>query len=93
MDYSDVIRFYSDPNNDYTKDELYEAYLDRTVRFLEELISANTYEERIIASLGEEAASELIEKIAAETVTITEPVTDRAERIEALLRYCKDKFG
>ena len=37
--------------------------------------------------------TELIEKIAAETVTITEPVTDRAERIEALLRYCKDKFG
>ena len=71
MDYSDVIRYFLDPANGYSKEELYEAYLDVTVRFLEELISAGTYESQIIACFGEEGGSEIIEKVAGQTLTLT----------------------
>ena len=98
MDYSDVIRYFLDPANDYSKDDLYEAYLDMTVRFLEELISAGTYEEWIIANCGEEAGEQLIEQVATNVPPIPEeagsvPLKDKEERIEALLRYYKDNFG
>ncbi|MBO4407667.1 MAG: hypothetical protein J5786_00160 [Clostridiales bacterium] len=97
MDYSDVIRYFLDPANGYSKEELYEAYLDVTVRFLEELISAGTYESQIIACFGEEGGSEIIEKVAAKTPPIPEevesgPITDKAEKIKAMLRYYKNNF-
>lgn len=98
MDYSDVIRYFLDPANNYSKDDLYEAYLDMTVRFLEELISANTYEDWIIANCGEETGNLLIEQVATNVPPIpgevgSGPVSDKEDRIEALLSYIKNNFG
>lgn len=98
MDYSDVIRYFLDPANKYSKDDLYEAYLDMTVRFLEELISAKTYEDWIIANCGEETGNRLIEQVATAVPPIPEevefgPITNKEERIEALLSYIKDNFS
>ena len=86
------------PDN-YTKDQLYDAFLEVTERYLDEMVSTLNYERNIIAKLGKEKGEEEIERIAAsnpalndlEQTNVIEP--DRAEAIRNLIDFIACEFG
>lgn len=53
----------NNPDN-YTKYELYEAFLDMTERYLNEMVSSMNLESALTEGLGKESANALIEQIA-----------------------------
>ena len=60
----------------YSKEELYDLFLEMTERYLSELLSTMNYEKAIIDSLGEEKGNEVIEKVATSNPDIND--LDRA---------------
>lgn len=48
----------------YSKEDLYDLFLEMTERYLNELLSTMNYEKAIIDSLGEEKGNEVIEEVA-----------------------------
>lgn len=48
----------------YSKEDLYDLFLEMTERYLNELLSTMNYEKAIIESLGEEKGNEVIEEVA-----------------------------
>ncbi len=48
----------------YSKEDLYDLFLEMTERYLSELLSTMNYEKAIIESLGEEKGNNVIEKVA-----------------------------
>lgn len=82
-----------------SKGDLYDAFLEVTERYLNEMISILNLENAIITELGEERGSELIERIAT-----SNPYSDdfdsngfeektREEKIKNRLAYIDGKFG
>ena len=83
----------------YTKDQLYDAFLEVTERYLDEMVSTLNYERDIIAKLGKEKGEEEIERIAEsnpalndlEQTNAIEP--DRTEAIRNLIDFIACEFG
>lgn len=80
------------------KGELYDAFLEVTVRYLNEMISTLSLEQAIIKELGEEKGNELIERVATSNPSMqnldasTTDVDDYREKIENLLSYIDCEF-
>ena len=70
-----------DNPDSYTREELHDAFLEITERYLNELISTLNYEQAIISSLGEEEGNKIIEKAA-----------DKKETIKNLLDFIESKY-
>ena len=83
----------------YTKEELYDAFLEITERYLNEMINTRAFEKKIIEEFGEEGGNHLIEKIAtsdpitAELDMINSTETDKREVIRNLLTHVEFDFG
>ena len=92
---SKMVRF---PDN-FTKDEFYEAFLEMTERYLNELISNLNCENEIINQLGEEQGSALIEAIATNNPALDELYEENAEAediqdvIKNLIDFAEGEFG
>ena len=85
------------PSN-YTKDQLYDAFLEVTERYLDEMISTLNYEKAIIAKLGKEKGESEIERIAASNPAIndlemTNANEDRRTVIYNLLVFTECEYG
>ena len=82
----------NNPDN-YTKDELYEAFLDMTERYLNEMVSSINLENALTEGLGKESANELIEQIATSNPCINDldetnaQLPDQKEIIQNLFDY------
>ena len=63
MDKDILLDMIANPDN-YSKDEFYDAFVEITEQYLDELISNMNYEKDIIEILGEEKGNQEIEKIA-----------------------------
>ena len=63
-DFRQGLRNIMDESKTISKGRLYDAFLEVTERYLNELISVLNIENAIITELGEESGSELIERIA-----------------------------
>ena len=80
------------------KGELYDAFLEVTIRYLNEMISTLSLEQAIIKELGEERGNELIERVATSNPsmqnldTSTTDADDYREKIENLLSYIDCEF-
>lgn len=83
----------------YTKEEVYDAFLEVTERYLNEMINTMAFEKKIIEEFGEEGGNHLIEKIAtSDPVTeeldmINAVETDKREVIQNLLTHVEFDFG
>ena len=82
----------NNPDN-YTKDELYEAFLDMTERYLNEMVSSMNLENALTEGLGKESADELIKQIATSNPCINDldetnaQLLDQKEVIHNLFCY------
>ena len=82
----------------YTREELHDAFLEITERYLNELISTLNYEKAIISSLGEEEGGKLIEKAATsdpafnELSMINAQAEDKKEIIKNLLDFTESQY-
>ncbi len=63
-DFKKGLRNIMDESKTIPKGKLYDAFLEVTVRYLNEMISTLSLEQAIIKELGEERGNELIEKVA-----------------------------
>ena len=87
-----------DNPDSYTREEFYDAFLEITERYLNELIATINFENAIIASLGEEEGNKLIEKAATldpafnELSMINAQTTDKKEIIKNLLDFTESKY-
>ena len=83
----------------YTKEQLYDAFLEVTERYLDEMVSTLNYERNIIAKLGKEKGEEEIERIVASNPVIadlemenaSEP--DKREVIKNLVAFTECEYG
>ena len=88
----------NNPDN-YTKDELYEAFLDMTERYLNEMVSSMNLENALTEGMGKESADALIEQIATTNPCINDldetnaQVLDQKEVIQNLLDYVGFDLG
>ncbi len=87
-----------DESKTIPKGKLYDAFLEVTVRYLNEMISALSLERAIINELGEERGSELIERVATSNPSVQNLDTSNSdadeyrEKIENLLSYIDCEF-
>ncbi|SDY33961.1 hypothetical protein SAMN02910264_01998 [Ruminococcaceae bacterium YAD3003] len=72
IDFRKTIEFFADPENDYSKRELYEAFVSVTRLYLDELISARNFENLFISRYGEEDANGFFEDVALCSETVQE---------------------
>ena len=83
----------------YTKDQLYDAFLEITERCLEDMVSTLCYENYIIKQYGEEKGNKIIEKIAASNPAVVEleqtnaAEADKREVIKNLLVFTECELG
>jgi len=88
----------NNPDN-YSKEELYEAFLDMTERYLNEMVSSMNLENALTEGLGKESADELIEQIATTNPCINDldetnaQITDQKEVIQNLFDYVAFDLG
>lgn len=82
----------------YSKNDLYDLFLEMTEKYLNELISTLNYEKAIIVSLGEEEGNKVIEKAATSDSVLNEiglidaEENKKEEVIRKLLDYVENKF-
>ncbi len=87
-----------DNPDSYTREELHDAFLKMTERYLNELISTLNYETAIISSLGEEEGNKLIEKAATSDSTLNElclinsESADKKETLKNLLDFVESRY-
>ena len=87
-----------DESKTISKGRLYDAFLEVTVRYLNEMISALSLERAIIKELGEDRGNELIEKIATSNPSLqnldaeNSTADDYREKIDNLLSYIDCEF-
>ena len=62
--FRDAIEFFADNRNEYSKEELYTAFVVITRLYLDELISARLLEDHFIKKFGEKSADEFFEAVA-----------------------------
>ena len=83
----------------YSKDQFYEAFLDMTERFLDELASTLTFEKSIIDKCGEERGEELIQHIASSNSVLSDLEQsylfdkDQKAYIRDMLTYTECELG
>lgn len=82
----------------YTKDQLYDAFLEITERFLEDMVSTLNYENYIIKKFGEEKGNKIIESIASNPAVVDLEKTnagkyDKRVVIKNLLAFTECEFG
>ena len=88
----------NNPDN-YSKEELHEAFLDMTERYLNEMVSSINLEKALTEGLGKESADELIEQIATSNPCINDldetnaQLPDRKEVIQNLFDYVAFDLG
>ena len=81
------------------KGELYDAFLEVTIRYLNEMISSLSLERAIIYELGEERGNELIERIATSNPSLQDfdnsdiEEYDYEEKIKNLLAIIDYEYG
>ena len=85
--------------NSYTKEQLYDAFLEITERYLDEMASTLNFERAIIAKYGEEKGNEEIERIVASNPALADleqansNEENRRDAIFNLLAYIECEFG
>ena len=100
-DFRQGLRNVMDESKTIPKGRLYDAFLEVTVRYLNEMISTLSLEQAIIKELGEERGNELIERVATSNPSLQNldaeksDTDDYREKIENLLAYidCEFKTG
>lgn len=81
-----------------SRDELFDAFVDMTERYLNEMVSTLNYERALINELGEEEGSQVIEQIATSNLAVrsldesNSEEIDPRERINNLLSYIECEF-
>ena len=93
-----VIELLNKPE-EYTKDEIYTAFLEMTERYLNEMVTTMNLEKAITAGLGRDRADELLEEIATSNPCINdlddtnaiEP--DLKEKIRNLIVFTEFEIG
>ena len=97
--FKDTLLDIVDNPDNYTKDELYDAFLEITERYLDELASTLNYERDILTKLGKEQGEKEIERISASNPALTElemnigDEDDKRKVIHDLLLYTECEFG
>jgi predicted 3-demethylubiquinone-9 3-methyltransferase (glyoxalase superfamily) len=69
--FREAIEFFADSKNEYSKEELYSAFVVVTRLYLDELISARQLENLIVNKIGEQAANEFFEISANSSETVS----------------------
>lgn len=69
-DFRSAIEFFADKRNEYSKEELYDAFAVVTRLYLDELISARLLENLIVEEYGELAAERFFEAVADSSRTV-----------------------
>ena len=88
----------NNPDN-YSKDEIHEAFIDMTERYLNEMITTMNLERAITEGFGENRAEEILEEIATSNPSINDlDITnarekDRKEVIRNLFDYTQFDLG
>ena len=82
----------------WTKEDYYNAFLDVTVNYYNELINVLNYERTLIEELGEEEGERLIDEIATISPMLDldeelNELTDVKDRIKLLTDYVEKFFG
>ena len=97
-DFRKGLRNVMDESKTISKGRLYDAFLEVTVRYLNEMISTLSLEQAIIKELGEERGNELIERVATSNPSLQNldaenaDTDDYREKIENLLSYIDCEF-
>lgn len=93
-----LINLINNPDS-YTKEQLYDAFLEVTERYLDEMVSNLNYERDILARFGKEMGEGEIERIAASNLALNNlEVTnmieeDRRNVISNLLVFIACEYG
>ena len=69
--FRDAIEFFADKRNEYSKEELYSAFVVVTRLYLDELISARQLENLVVNKIGEKDANEFFEASANSSETVS----------------------
>lgn len=83
----------------YTKEDLHEAFLVMTERYLNEMISTMNLERAITEGMDKESADEKLEEIATSNPSMSDLdhtnalLTDKKEVIQNLMSYIEFEFG
>ena len=68
----DIVEYYLNDKNDYSKQDLYKAFLAITRMYLDEMISARQIERFVIKKCGADAVDEFFEEVATSTGDLSE---------------------
>jgi len=82
----------------WSKEDYYNAFLELSERYLNEMINALNYENAIMEKFGEEDGEYVIEEITARPEIMKldmrlEEMTDKKEIIKTLAEYIETQFG
>ena len=83
----------------YNKEQLYDAFLEISERYLEDMVSTLCFENYIIKKYGEEKGNEIIEAIAASNPAVVDlertnaREEDKRTVIKNLLAFTECEFG
>ena len=86
-------------HDNYSKEELHEAFMDMTERYLNEMVTSMNLENALTEGLGRESADELIEQIATSNPCINDldetnaQLPDQKEIIQNLFDYVAFDLG
>ena len=98
-DFKKGLRNIMDESKTIPKGKLYDAFLEVTIRYLNEMISSLSLERAIIYELGEERGNELIERIASSNPSLQDfdnsdiEEYDYEEKIKNLLAIIDCEYG
>lgn len=85
--------------NTYTKDEIYEAFMDMTERYLNEMVTSMNLENALTEGMGKRSADALIEQIATTNPCINDlditnaQLSDKKEVIQNLFDFVGFDLG
>ncbi len=97
-DYREHILKTIDNYDNISKEELFDAFIDMTERYLTEMVSSLNYEREIIKELGEDEGNKIIEQIVTSNLALRSLDSNNAiepephERIENLLSFIECEF-
>ena len=85
-------------SDSYSKEDYYNAFLDVTEQYLNELMNTLAYENKLLETLDEQEAEELMESVAEETVAKFYENADmfdedKVSRINKLIGFVEEEFG
>ena len=74
-EFREAIEFFADNRNEYSREDLYSAFVVVTRLYLDELISARQLENYLVKRFGEASAEEFFETVATGSETVKEADT------------------